>query len=1076
MDIKNNNLGILKSRINNGTNIVFYNSRFEKQSYDHWSKDIIKDRNIIYFKKNEQDFSKENLKKLNNSKDFKNNFILFTDLTETEIFNYESHNEINEVEISNVCFHDTLSHLCKNDCIVFNWSEQFNFYENTYRTPIEQKLFEKFQEYNFNFKEQQKFGPYIVDFLIEKNNKKLIVEADGKEFHSEIKDKKRDLSIKEKFKIDTIRLSGTLINKNSQECVEIINNYFENRSFKKSQFIFESRDKLDKSQINAIQHKYGPARVVAPAGSGKTLVLVNHVVELINSGINPNGILCLAFNRDAAEQLIERLNSLKINNRNPSGKSGVMIATFNSYGYWLLRENGYGNHVIEDKETEEIAEQTINELNLNLPRLRGVDHRTNLLKSIAKIKRGLIPPSIETCSFEDKKGDFFEYPAKPIFDKYQEISHRRQGLTFDDQIYYAVDFLCKNSIERNKFQKQISHLIVDEYQDLNPAQISLLRLLTAYKAQIFAVGDDDQLIYSWRNVSSDNIVDFNNLFEGMKDYSLETNYRSGKKIVNSSQRLISYNERRVKKNIKAHSLNADGDLTIYAGNNLYDQLDYLGKYIKKILKLNNNNFPSVAVLTRKNISQLFVARKLDSIGIPRSQLGNVKLYSLPVSQRLLTYLRCIYNPKIIKGDDFQKIINRPNRFIPNRIIEKFSKEKNAREFYYQILNAFEEKKKYEKNLIQWEQNKKKVNSELNTKNNIKIIEKPSKPQSLHLTIQFNDLSDGWHRKNLDKFFSDIDTLNIDVKNINPTDLIQKILKICDFRDKSEEDIQNDEVNDEYIIDILMQESKSFFTLEDYIKHLEEKKEIELGDKGDNKHELKNKNSTNCIKLTTVHKAKGKEWETVILFDTTEYKDISTGNKNLSFHKDDNEEERRVFYVAMTRAKTNLLCTFMKKNPSKFLKESLISKRFLRNENPIYSVNTYIDGKENRKLNLINKISDIKFKSNNIKVYQDEIDNLNKRLLIERENRDELKKEKTVSPILKIFSNKMTQSQKRESLNDTSKEIDRLERNILEKKQLIENLSKIDFAKEKKTLNDEINLIDKEISIAKSQILYIQNLF
>ena len=213
---------------------------------------------------------------------------------------------------------------------------------------------------------------------------------------------------------------------------------------------------------------------------------------------------------------------------------------------------------------------------------------------------------------------------------------------------------------------------------------------------------------------------------------------------------------------------------------------------------------------------------------------------MPVSQRLLTYLRCIYNPKIIKGDDFQKIINRPNRFIPNRIIEKFSKEKNAREFYYQILNAFEEKKKYEKNLIQWEQNKKKVNSELNTKNNIKIIEKPSKPQSLHLTIQFNDLSDGWHRKNLDKFFSDIDTLNIDVKNINPTDLIQKILKICDFRDKSEEDIQNDEVNDEYIIDILMQESKSFFTLEDYIKHLEEKKKLNLEIKETTNMNLKTK--------------------------------------------------------------------------------------------------------------------------------------------------------------------------------------------------------------------------------------------
>jgi DNA helicase II / ATP-dependent DNA helicase PcrA len=1077
---KTNSQKKLMERINSGYGLIILNTPNNPKFENHWTFNLQQDVDIKFLKKEKGINSKNFL--INISKKIKNkeSFILFSQYSRDELFKFEVNGNVNEENINKACFIDFFSYLCESNVYVIDWNEDKDKIEDSIRTPIEKILLNELIKNDFKFKEQIKFDPYVVDFLIYKDQKKLIVEADGFEYHSAEKDLKRDIAIKEKYGVETLRFGGSRIYRDAQSCVEEIQSYFENKIKKTKTFQYESKEKLDNSQIQAINHSGGPARVVAPAGSGKTLVLINHVVSLINSGIDPNGILCLAFNKDASEQMSERLNKIGVINKSPTvGEKGVTVATFNSFGYSLLRKKGIGNYIILDKENQEIANETINLLNLDLPNLRGVDHWSNLIKSFAKIQRGLISSKELKCSFENKKNAYIEYPVEPLFEKYKELCLKRNGITFDDQIYIALEILLSDSQLRKEIQRKITHLIVDEYQDLNPAQISLIRLLTANNFEIFVVGDDDQLIYSWRHVSEDNIVGFNDIFYGMKNYPLEVNYRSSKRVVKSSQRLISYNEKRVPKNIKPHGLNPVGELIPFGGESLYDQLDYIGNYIETTLKKTNNKFSSIAILTRKNVSQLLIARKLDSLGIPRSQIGKIRLYSLPVTQRLLAYLRCIYTTESIKGNNFEKIINRPNRFIPNRMVELLGKSQNVSEFYKEIINSFNDKKEYLKKYDNWVKKCKEIN-EKNSHNaeKIELPVEPPKPISYSLTEKFHDLEkeDDWHRKNLDKFFSTISSLNKNIKNKTPTEIIQNIINKADFREKNENDNLNDDVSDEYIVDLLKQESKDFNAIEDYINFIEEKTQIELGNVEDKQNKEAENKSKDCVRLSTVHSAKGREWETVILFDFTDHNNIAKGEDYLIKSLEDDEEERRVFYVALTRAKRNLVCTFRNNNPSKFLKEALISKRFLKTSNPLNEAEKYLNGKQSRQTILMNKIEDLDLKFTNITALKEELVEINKRLNNERLNRDIVRKKETVSPILSFFSSKMTVKEKHYEVDEISKEIDRLENIISEKQNRVDEISKINFVQEKSNIQSELQIINNDILDVGTDITNIKNLF
>ena len=328
----------------------------------------------------------------------------------------------------------------------------------------------------------------------------------------------------------------------------------------------ESADRLDQSQLKAIKHQFGSARVVAPAGSGKTKVLVNHVADLINRGVSPTEVLCLAFNKDAAEQMRERLSDLGVpcsRQRRDIGK--VTVATFNSFGLGVLNETGVRLDVLKrgSKEEELLAKSTMNNaaksINVEIPYLRGQSPWLQLLDEMSRIKSGLVLPSEASIEFQLKRNETLELPMSPFFYEWERLTSDQKKITFDDQIYQSIRLLMAKPILRSSLLKRYRHIIVDEYQDLSPSQIALLKLIASSGQQVFGVGDDDQLIYAWRHVSDSNISDFEKSFGFAKTYKLSVNYRSSRSVVHASQRLISFNKNRIEKSIKPGDENPVGE-------------------------------------------------------------------------------------------------------------------------------------------------------------------------------------------------------------------------------------------------------------------------------------------------------------------------------------------------------------------------------------------------------------------------------------------------------------------------------------------------------------------------------------
>ena len=176
---------------------------------------------------------------------------------------------------------------------------------------------------------------------------------------------------------------------------------------------------------------------------------------------------------------------------------------------------------------------------MELRPLRGYDPYEDFFKGMSKVKAGLSSPLEQEIEIKVKEDESVKTPFSPIFDRVEEESLKTNRVSFEGQIYYAVKHLLSNYRNRNILQDTFSHLIVDEYQDLNPAQVALLRILVAKQKEVFAVGDDDQLIYSWRHVDPNNILGFKSFFPSMGNYPLSINYRCAKNILKTDLENIS---------------------------------------------------------------------------------------------------------------------------------------------------------------------------------------------------------------------------------------------------------------------------------------------------------------------------------------------------------------------------------------------------------------------------------------------------------------------------------------------------------------------------------------------------------
>ncbi len=287
-------------------------------------------------------------------------------------------------------------------------------------------------------------------------------------------------------------------------------------------------DELAPDQLAAVAHRAGPARIIAPAGSGKTRVLTARLRHLLRERrVEPELVTAVAYNTRAAAEMRAR-----------TGELGASIRTLHSLGLWIVRRHER-REVITERDQRSILDGLI-----RVGRVPNQDPFAPYLEALAEVRLGLRDP----FEVETRRGDVDGFSE--VFDRYREQLALRRVLDFDEQIFRAVELLLTEPQLRREVQQVGTHLLVDEFQDLTPAFLLLVRLVAGPPMQVFAVGDDDQTIYRYAGASPDFLVRFDRWFPGAEHHALEVNYRCPAPVVQAAVTLLSHNRERVPKTIR----------------------------------------------------------------------------------------------------------------------------------------------------------------------------------------------------------------------------------------------------------------------------------------------------------------------------------------------------------------------------------------------------------------------------------------------------------------------------------------------------------------------------------------------
>ncbi len=756
----------------------------------------------------------------------------------------------------------------------FSSPEFFNYSEdNIEYTPIELIMKDALESALLLYEPQVRIGRYIVDFLVTNQNKKIIVECDGRAYHTIERDSERDKALRiEGYPI--LHFTGSEIYNNVENCIEII------KQASKSKYNYIIDDDLDESQKRATGFVTGPIRVLAPAGSGKTKTLINRVVNLINQGIPQDNILALAFNKKAEEEMNTRLANKHIND--------VVVKTFHSFGNKIIREKLQWNFdkKTEKQKTRELLKDSIIINNIEIPHLRNKDSLDNFLDALSKTKMELTP--IDEVPVESNNNNI---PFEPIFNTYLELQKNHNFYNFDDMIYLSLRILIKDKIIREKYQSKYHFVLVDEFQDLNKAQLLLLQIISLPDNNVFIVGDDDQMIYGWRGAEVRHIIDFPKKYQINQDCTLSTNYRSSKKIVNHSKWLISNNKDRVSKDILPSGVAPIGFFDVELCSSLWEQAIKTVEWICNVKNEKNCNWKDFGVLFRLNAYKHLISIALDNKNIPHSPINLKHLYNTYVGKDIYSYLTIILYPNEATKEDFKTILLRPNKYLTNEFINSiidWSTFLNSRNSNY-FTNAQQQ-----------------INFDV-------LLHKLKELQNIIL-LPTTSAS------------SIVNTLGIEIG-------LNKF-----YGEQSKFTKELDDASDEIIYDVIKSVSEKINNIKEFYLHIKDaiKNEIIEDDQVDG-------GIIDEVVLTSIHKTKGNEYQNVVYFNLS--KDSRLTNTV------EIEEERRVTYVGITRAKENILITTLKNNLSIFLKEASL--------NPEY--NTLSEDEMNKQINL-NKMQIAKFQS------------------------------------------------------------------------------------------------------------------
>lgn len=396
---------------------------------------------------------------------------------------------------------------------------------------------------------------------------------------------------------------------------------------------------LAPDQLEAVIHEVGPARVIAPAGSGKTRVLtwrVRHLLE--DRGVEPQLVTALAYNRRAAREMIDRL---------PGGEA-LNVRTIHSIGWEILRMAKPGITLIGETEQRRRLEPIT-----SAPPRANTDVIGPYIEALDEVRVGLRHPEEVEAGRDDVPG-FVD-----TFRRYRDRLEREGEADHAEQVYGAIEALCRNPELRARWQQQCRHLLVDEFQDLTPAYLLLVRLLASPGLNVFGVGDDDQVIYGYSGADPSYLIDFDTLFPGAAHHALEVNYRCPADVVEAATNLVGYNLRRVEKTITPANetegmevLTAPGDkLAITAADRVAELIE------------GGVDPASIAVLARVNSSLLPVRIALAERKLPFDSLLTPSVLDRTLLRAALAWIRVALDPETMTRNDLFEVVRRPGRGI-----------------------------------------------------------------------------------------------------------------------------------------------------------------------------------------------------------------------------------------------------------------------------------------------------------------------------------------------------------------------------------------------------------------------------
>jgi DNA helicase-2/ATP-dependent DNA helicase PcrA len=636
---------------------------------------------------------------------------------------------------------------------------------------------------------------------------------------------------------------------------------------------------LNNMQREAATHKDGPLLIVAGAGAGKTKTITHRIINLIKEGINPNEILAVTFTNKAAKEMKERIT--KEIEKNAKGQDGIpFVATFHSLGVYIIKENasllGLTRHfsILDESDAISIIKESLKELSLD-PK----EYEPRKIKGIISREKGKFTKLEEFKENALAFNEFLNKVAGQVWELYEKKKNKENALDFDDLLLKATILLKENENIRKQYQNRFKYIHIDEYQDTNEIQYMMSKLLAEEHKNICVVGDADQNIYSWRGANLKNILNFEKDYKNAKVVFLEENYRSTQNILEAANEIIKKNKWRPEKNL--FTKNETGEkISLYEAMDENDEADFVATKILEIMDSNesivlkniaqadepsiairehadmrvfqNNTFTEksfnlskIAILYRANFQSRVLEEAMLRYNIPYQVLGT-KFFERKEVKDILSYIKASLNTESLS--DIKRIINFPARGIGKSTIAKlFAGELESLPIKTKLkINNFYETLEKIRNKI--------------------LTDKTS--EVLKFTLKITGIEDSLKEEGeegLERLenLKELVTLSLKYDHLENGEGIEKLLEDASLA--SDQD------------SLLVEENKS-------------------------------KKEKQGVKLLTVHASKGLEFEYVFIVGLEDglFPHERLGNTS---NDKDSEEERRLFYVALTRAEKKLFLSF-----------------------------------------------------------------------------------------------------------------------------------------------------------------------